>query len=372
MNRLPCEGLKVIELASVLAGPSVGQFFAELGASVLKIESPATGGDVTRSWKLQAETARNSRPAYFTSVNWGKTSLMLNLKKEQDRQRLYEEVREATILVASYKPGDAAKLGVDYAVLSSINPQLIYGSITGYGQNDPRVGYDAIVQAETGYLYMNGSPEGESVKMPVALMDVLAAHQLKEALLLALWEKEKTGKGSEVSVSLFDSGIAALSNQATNWLNAGHIPQRMGSGHPNIVPYGNTFPTQDGDRVLLAVGTDRQFEALCQLLDWTIEERFQTNLQRVHLRQELLPLLEQRIREWESEPLVQGLTERKVPAAKVNNLSQVFELPQAQALLFQAEGLQGIRQFVAQSNSWEVADQLGAPPELPTYTEESK
>lgn len=364
MNQLPCQGLKVIELASVLAGPSVGQFFAELGARVIKVESPATQGDVTRSWKLPSEESSNTRSAYFTSVNWGKTSWLLNLRSAEDRERLYEEVKEADIVIASYKPGDATKLGVDYQQLSALNPRLIYASITGYGHQDARVGYDAIIQAEAGYLFMNGSPESEPVKMPVALMDVLAAHQLKEAALLALWQRDKTGKGAAVTVSLFDAAIAALSNQATNWLNAGHIPQRMGSGHPNIVPYGNTFPTQDQALVLLAVGTDRQFASLCHLLDLTLEDRFKTNPQRVALREELLPLLAEKISQWESDELIAKLVSSKIPAARVNNLSQVFELAQAQQLLWQAEGLKGVKQFVAKSSTWQEADELLPPPKL--------
>jgi len=284
-------GLKVIELASVLAGPSVGQFFAELGAEVIKVEPES--GDVTRSWKLPIEAHENSCPAYFSAINWGKTSLLLNLKLLEDRNRLYEEVKSADIVIASYKPGDAQKLGVDYPSLSRHKPNIIYGSISGYGATDSRVGYDAIIQAEAGFLYMNGHPSSPPVKMPVALMDVLAAHQLKESILLALIKLAKTGKGSEVSVSLFDAAVSALSNQATNWLNARHLPQRMGSGHPNIVPYGNIFETKDDDLILLAIGTDRQFERLCQILELPLEERFKTNAQRVKNREALIPLITQ-------------------------------------------------------------------------------
>ena len=363
MKQLPCEGITVIELASVLAGPSVGQFFAELGAEVIKIESAY--GDVTRSWKLPSESKDNDRPAYFTSVNWGKTSRQLNLKKIEDREKLYAWVAEAQIVIASYKPGDAKKLGVDYDTLSRYNPQLIYGSITGYGQDDPRVGYDAIIQAEAGFLYMNGSPEGEPVKMPVALMDVLAAHQLKEALLLSLLQLERSGVGGEVSVSLFDAAVSALSNQATNYLNANHLPQRMGSGHPNIVPYGNTFVTQEGDLVLLAVGTDKQFESLCELLGLEIEEQFKTNFMRVKNRELLLPILAEKIANFPSVELLLMLSDKKIPAGRVNNMQQVFEQPQAQQLLWEGEGFRGVKQAVAKGKACQTATSLSAPPHKP-------
>ncbi len=352
--------LKVIELASVLAGPSVGQFFAELGAEVIKIEPPT--GDVTRSWKLSTESPSNTRPAYFTAINWGKTSLLLDLKEKPAKDKLYELVKTADIVIASYKPGDAQKLGVDYSSLLQYNPKLIYGSISGYGSTDPRVGYDAIIQAEAGFLYINGRPESPPIKMPVALMDVLAAHQLKEALLLALFKRERFNEGSEVEVSLFDAAVAALSNQATNWLNAGHLPQRMGSGHPNIVPYGDTFPTKDQSLILLAVGTDRQFEKLCQVLGIDVEERFKTNALRVQHREEITSLIAHKIIKWPSSEILEKLNKNQIPAGRVNNMEQVFEMPHTQTLLMEADGLKGIKQFVGKGLRVEKA--LAAPPKL--------
>ncbi|MDX5435772.1 MAG: CoA transferase, partial [Pontibacter sp.] len=203
----------VLELASVLAGPSVGQFFAELGAQVLKVENAATHGDVTRSWKLGSEPADTDTPAYFCAANWGKSSLALNLAEPEQLQQLYTYVKRADVVIASYKPGDAEKLKVDYKTLQDLNPRLIYGHITGYGTHDSRAGYDAVVQAESGFMYLNGEPEGPPVKMPVALMDVLTAHQLKEGLLVALLHRERTGLGQLVQVSLLQAAVSALANQ---------------------------------------------------------------------------------------------------------------------------------------------------------------
>lgn len=220
------QNLRVIELANVLAGPSVGQFFAELGAEVIKIENPKTKGDVTRSWKLKSEDSESSISAYFSAANSGKKSIALDLWNQEDLSILYKLIDKSDIVIASYKAGDAEKLRVDYESLKAINPKIIYGQITGYGDEDERVGYDAIIQAESGFMSMNGEQGGSSLKMPVALVDVLAAHHLKEAILLAYINLLKNNEGSKVSVSLFESAIASLANQATNYLIAGHNPQK--------------------------------------------------------------------------------------------------------------------------------------------------
>src|SRR5882672_8972514 len=175
------QDLKVLELASVLAGPSVGQFFAELGAEVIKIENPKIGGDVTRGWKIPDEPT-DDRSAYFCSCNWGKKSVALDLTLSKDLEVVKKLSARADIIIASYKPGDAEKLGVAYEQLITINQQLIYGQISGYGSDDDRVGYDAVIQAETGFMDLNGEKDGPPTKMPVALIDILAAHQLKEGL----------------------------------------------------------------------------------------------------------------------------------------------------------------------------------------------
>ena len=254
--------LKVIELASVLAGPDVGMFFSELGAEVIKIENKLLNGDVTRKWKSANEDKNTNVSAYFSSVNWNKKHLFLNLTDKVDKQKVYNLIASADIVITNFKPGDDTKLGMDYSTLKNHNSSLIYGVINGYGSNSKRVAYDVILQAETGFMSMNGTLESGPIKMPVALIDVLAAHQLKEGLLLALLNREKTKKGAFVEVSLYDTALASLKNQATNWLMNNFIPQPIGSLHPNIAPYGETFKTKDGKLLILAIGTDHHFKML--------------------------------------------------------------------------------------------------------------
>lgn len=360
----------VLELASVLAGPSVGQFFAELGARVLKVENAATHGDVTRSWKLKAEPADTDTPAYFCAANWGKTSLALNLTEPEQLQQLYTLVAQADVVIASYKPGDAKRLKVSYEVLQRINPRLIYGHITGYGPDDARAGYDAVVQAESGFMYLNGEPDGEPLKMPVALMDVLTAHQLKEGLLVALLQRERTGQGQLVQVSLLQAAVSALANQATNYLVAGQEPQRMGSEHPNIVPYGSVYTCRCGNKLVLAIGDDRQFRKLCAILgaeSIADDPKYKTNYERVQHRQELNQLLRQLIAQQEREPLLQQLHAQHVPAGAVHTIPEVFAQPQARQLLLQQPGSKpGLRQVAFRLQGQQELD-LNPPPTYDNY-----
>jgi len=361
---------KVLELASVLAGPSVGQFFAELGATVIKVENMAGGGDITRSWKLAGEQT-DDRSAYFTSVNWGKKSVALDLQTSAGREAVRKLASRSDLVIASYKPGDAGKLGVDYASLIALNPALIYAQITGYGSSNPRVGYDAVLQAETGYMFMNGEPGNTSLKMPVALIDVLAAHHLKEGILLALLQRTRTGLGRLVEVSLVQAAVASLVNQATNWLVAQRLPQKQGSSHPNIAPYGDVFKTQDDQEVILAIGSDRQFSDLCRILDIAAsaqEERFQTNRMRVEHRLELNSVLQSRMGQYPATVLMPRLHEAKIPAGAIQSMDKVFAMPEAQALLIEGAGLRGIRSFVAQGVGGEHP--LLPPPRFGEHTEE--
>jgi len=355
----------VLELASVLAGPSVGQFFAELGARVVKVENAATRGDVTRSWKLKTEPADTDTPAYFCAANWGKESLALDLRQPQDLQKLYALVTQADVVIASYKPGDAEKLQVDYRTLRRLNPRLVYGHITGYGAADARAGYDAVVQAEAGFMYLNGEPGGPPTKMPVALMDVLTAHQLKEGLLVALLQRERTGQGQVIEVSLLAAAVSALANQATNYLVAGQVPQRMGSEHPNIVPYGSVYTCADGKQLVLAVGDDRQFGRLCKVLGLPAlaqDPRYRTNYSRVQYRQALNQELRELISSREREALLTALHEQHVPAGAVNTIPDVFALPQAQdMLLCHPQAKPGIRQ-VAFSLAGQERIRISPPP----------
>ena len=249
----------VLELANILAGPMTGMFLAELGARVIKVENPHTGGDPTRAWKLPSEPVDSDVSSYFACTNWGKESIAVDLATSGGRELVHELARRCDIVLQSFKPGDDVKLGLDYPTLRPLRPEMIYGQITAYGPEDPRPGFDAIIQAESGFTYLNGDPDGPPTKMPVALVDLLLAHQLKEALLLAILKRERTGEGSFISTSLLKAATASLANQATNWLVADQIPQRMGSEHPNIAPYGTLYRTLDEREVVIAVGTDRQF-----------------------------------------------------------------------------------------------------------------
>lgn len=332
--------LLVIELANVLAGPAVGMFFAELGARVIKVENPETMGDVTRSWKLPSEPKDSDISSYFSSVNWGKESIAVKASLADGRQVIYDLARRADILIASYKPGDDKKLRLDYDSLAEINPRLIYGQITGYGKEDPRAGYDAILQAASGFTYMNGTPESAPLKMPVALIDLLAAHQLKEALLLALIRRMETGEGSYAHTSLLQAGIASLANQAASWLVAGHTPERMGSEHPSIAPYGSVFKTRDDKEIVLGVGNDQQFKALCGVLErpeLAALPLYSSNPQRVKNRERLNKILAEQIAKFERGQLIERLNARKVPTGGILNMKEVFEQQGARDLVIEAE-----------------------------------
>jgi crotonobetainyl-CoA:carnitine CoA-transferase CaiB-like acyl-CoA transferase len=328
--------LKVIELAGVLAGPSVGYFFAELGAEVIKIENPKTNGDVTRSWKLKSEGIKSDTSAYFWSVNALKTFVSLDITNELNLQKLYSIIRDADIVITNYKSGDAEKLKVDFKTLQSINPTLIYASINGFGEGSPRTAYDLILQAESGFMFMNGEPDSKPVKMPVALIDLLAGHQLKEAVLIALLERYKNKKALHVSVSLFASAIAALANQATNWLIANHLPKAQGSLHPNIAPYGELFETKDAHLVTFAIGSNKQFKELCSLLNYDSlakDLKYATNQNRVINRAQLYHVLYGYINKFSFKDLFNECLERDIPFGKIRNLKEVFELKEAKDML---------------------------------------
>ena len=362
--------LVVLELASVLAGPRVGQFFAELGATVLKVENPRTRGDVTRHWHLPSEPEDDDRPSYFASCNSGKQSVALDLTTAAGRDLLHQLAEQSDLVIASYRPGSAKRLGADPETLRAINPALLYGHITGYGSDDPRAGYDAVIQAESGFMHMNGSPDGPPTKMPVALMDVLAAHQLKEALLIGLLRRERTSEGGYVAVSLMQAAVSALVNQATNWLVGGHIPQRMGSAHPNIAPYGTVYRTADDEALLLAVGTDRQFRRLCAILalnDLPEDDRFATNAARVRHRDVLDAELAPAIAEWPRDELLESLDTQGVPAGAINDMRQVFDQLQAQAMTLPfADAPTGLRTTAFESDA---AGDLLPPPHYAEHTE---
>ena len=352
--------LKVLELASVLAGPSVGQFFAELGAEVIKVENIHTGGDVTRTWKVREERT-DDRSSYFCSINWGKKSIAVDLNRKEGREIAHRLAERSDIVIASYKSGDAEKLGVDYMTLSALNPGLIYGLISGFGSDNPRVGYDAVIQAESGFMFLNGEPDGISLKMPVALMDILAAHQLKEGILLALLRKNKSGKGDLVEVSLLQAAVASLANQASNWLVAGVIPQKQGSAHPNIAPYGDIFKTADNHEVILAVGSDRQFKSLCKILGLDVPLWCQTNELRVKNRAIVNRLLYQKISGSTLGELTAQLNAANIPYGVIKDMKAVFEMPEVQTILLKSTDRMGVKTFVDQNFPYRPSHFLPPP-----------
>ncbi len=328
--------LLIVELASVLAGPAVGMFFAELGARVIKIENKRTKGDVTRSWKLPKEDKNKELSAYYHSVNWQKESLLLDLMSSSDQQQAIEWIKQADIVISNYKAGSAVKVGMSYEQLKEINPSLIYASVSAYGEDNPAPGFDAMIQAETGWIFMNGEKDGNPVKMPVALMDILAGHQLKEGVLLALLKRQQTGLGSKVSVSLFDTGVASLANQASNWLNEGVLPKRKGSQHPNIAPYGDIFYTKDQKAIILGTGTQKQFENLCDCLELSslkTDLNFTTNALRLSNRASLNSILEKAFLQIPYDTLLKRCQSLQVTIAPINNLQELFSMPQAQNLV---------------------------------------
>ena len=334
MQNKPLSQLKVLELASVLAGPSVGMFFAELGAEVTKIENPRTQGDVTRHWKQKNEDSTWDYSAYFASVNWGKKHVFIDLKDEAGAARVRLLASEADIIISNYRAGQAERFGLDYESVKENNPAVIYGHISGFGEDDNRPAYDVVLQAESGYMFMNGQPDAEPTKIPVALIDILASHQLKEGLLLAMFNKERAGEGCMVSVSLLDAAVTALSNQATNWLMNGHVPQRMGSLHPNIAPYGEVLTTADNKHIVLAIGSEKQYRNLCGVLNLNeLKEdiRFVDNQIRVENRGALKRFLDVKAKTLSSEYLMTEFLKLGVPAGIIKNMKEVFEHPKAQA-----------------------------------------
>lgn len=331
--------LKIIDLSTVLAGPSVGTFFAELGADVIKIESPQFP-DVTRSWKLPTEDPNSDVSAYFSSVNYRKKYLQLDFSISEDYNELMKLLADADIVLMNFKKSSKEKFHLTSSMLLNKFPKLIIGEITGFGEENDRIAYDLILQAETGFMSMNGTPDSGPVKMPVALIDVLAAHQLKEGLLVALLDRISSNKGRKVSVSLYDAAVSSLANQASNYLMEKHIPQRIGSLHPNIAPYGEIFKTKDEILVTFAIGSDLHFQKLTNLLiilNYSMDDRFSSNQNRVKNRSELANILQNEISKRNANEILEHCQKNFIPAARIKDLSQVFEDNEAQNLIREEE-----------------------------------
>jgi crotonobetainyl-CoA:carnitine CoA-transferase CaiB-like acyl-CoA transferase len=334
------EGLKVVELASVLAGPAVGMFFAELGAEVMKIENKRTGGDVTRQWKSKTEPTEATVSAYYSSVNFNKTTLLLDLRESDELNQVYRLVKEADIVISNFKKGDDTKLGLDYNRLKQIKPNLIYAHLIGFASAPNRTAYDAVIQAETGFMSMNGSEESGPLKFPVAIMDLFAAHQMKEGILAALWKREKTGKGAKVEVTLEESGIASLVNQASNYLMNDSVPGLSGSLHPNIAPYGETFKCKDGKPVVLAIGNNFHFEKMCRLLKATqIAENpnYSDNQNRLKNRPQLAEELKAAFAKMNRTEIMDAMIAENVPVGAIKTLEEVFAEQTAKDMILESE-----------------------------------
>ena len=344
----PLEGLKVLELARILAGPWVGQVLADLGATVIKVEAPE--GDDTRRWGPPfVERDGDRSAAYFYGCNRGKMSVTADFRNPEDLSFVKELASEADVVIENFKLGGLARFGLDYEALSKTNPGLVYCSITGFGQDGPyaaRAGYDYLVQGMCGLMSITGEPSGDPQKVGVALTDIYTGLYAVTAIQAALWERVRTGQGQSIDMSLLDTGVGTLANQAMNYLTTGISPNRMGNEHPNIVPY-EVFPVADGD-VIIAAGNDRQYRALCRVLDRADLEAapdYQTNGQRVAARAELIPVLKDETRKHSKAALLAALEAEQVPASPINSVEEVFVDPQvvARGMQIAPEGVPGVR-----------------------------
>ncbi len=346
----------MVETASVLAGPAVGMFFAELGASVIKLENAKAGGDITRKWKLPREDARNTVSAYFSSVNHGKEHRMTDLTSAEGRRMLDGLLAKADVLITNHLDADAEKLGLQRERLRALNPELLHGHIRGYANDPSRPAYDVVLQAETGYIGMTGTDNANPAKLPVAMIDVLAAHQLKEGLLLALLQRERSGKGAYVEVSLEEAAFTGLVNQASNWLMAKHAAQPIGTLHTNIAPYGELFACADGLRVVLAVGSNEQFKSLCRVLDLSDlahDQHFSTNAKRVTNRNVLAQLLAPAMAAEPRRELLARLSDAQVTAGAVNSIEEALGSATARGMVLE-EMIDQVRTLRMSGNAFRI------------------
>jgi crotonobetainyl-CoA:carnitine CoA-transferase CaiB-like acyl-CoA transferase len=331
---LPLAGVRVLELARILAGPWAGQLLADLGADVIKVERPQEGDD-TRHWGppfLRSAAGEDLGAAYFHSCNRGKRSVAIDISTPEGQARVRSLALGADVVIENFKVGGLAQYGLDAVALRALNPALIYCSITGFGQTGPyahRAGYDFIVQGMGGMMSITGEPDGPPQKGGVAYADILTGVYSTVGILAALRRRERTGEGAHVDMALLDTQVAVLGNQALNWMASGKVPHRMGNGHANLVPY-QSFACADGE-VIIAVGNDRQFARLCAILGRSAlagDPRFATNPARVIHRETLIPLIAEATASWRSSALFAALEADGIPAGPVNRIDQVFADPQ--------------------------------------------
>ena len=355
----PLAGLKVVELARILAGPWAGQLLADLGAEVIKVERPGVGDD-TRHWG--PPFAEDGAAAYFHACNRGKKSVAIDLESASGQEQVRALAAGADVLIENFKVGGLARYGLDYPALSTLNPGLVYCSITGFGQTGPyasRAGYDFIIQGMGGAMSLTGEPDGAPQKSGIAYADLFTGLYSTVAILAALRARDASGKGAHIDMALLDTQVAVLANQALNWMTSGKVPHRMGNGHANLVPY-QAFPTRDGE-VIIAVGNDRQFSRLCDILDLAglaTDERYRTNAARVTNRAKLVPLVEAATLRWSRTELSEALEAAGIPAGPINPVDAVFADPQvaARGLKIEPDGMPGLASPVVMDGKRQVSD----------------
>ena len=329
----PLDGLRVVELARILAAPWIGQTLADLGADVIKVEAPE--GDDTRRWGppfVRDSSGADTDAAYFHCCNRGKRSVVADFATPRGQEIVRRLAQRADVLLENFKVGGLARYGLDYASLSALNPRLIYCSVTGFGQTGPyahRAGYDFMIQGMGGIMDLTGEPDGAPQKMGVAFADIFTGTYGTIAILAALTQRERTGVGQHIDMSLLDSMVGVLANQGMSYLASGILPRRMGNAHPNIVPY-QPFALSDG-YVVIAVGNDAQFARLCEFLalpEVAVDPKFATNAARVAHRDELIGRLAASLAWRGRDAVLAGMEQRGIPAGPINTVADVFADPQ--------------------------------------------
>ncbi|MTI03864.1 CaiB/BaiF CoA-transferase family protein [Roseibium sp. RKSG952] len=335
----PLKGVKVLDLSRILAGPTCTQLLGDLGATVIKIENPATGGDDTRQWGPpyveDTDGNRSDLSAYFMAANRNKKSVAIDITTSEGQSEIRRLASHADILIENFKPGGLAKYGLDYETLSKDLPGLVYCSISGYGQTGPnsaKPGYDLMAQGYGGIMSLTGEPEGAPMKVGVGIADVMCGMYASVGILAALRHRDLTGEGQQIDLALVDAQIAWLINEGVNYLTSGSVPQRRGNGHPNIVPY-DVYETADG-HVILAVGNDSQFRRFCGYIglpELADDPRFATNPARLQNRDALNVVLRPAMQKVDTSSAINALEELKVPVGPVQSLDQVFGTEQVAA-----------------------------------------
>jgi crotonobetainyl-CoA:carnitine CoA-transferase CaiB-like acyl-CoA transferase len=330
----PLTGVRVLELARILAGPWAGQILADLGADVIKVERSGAGDD-TRGWGppfVPGADGGHLGAAYYHATNRGKRSIELDFESEDGKRIVRKLAARSDVLIENFKVGGLAKFGLDYLSLSKLNPRLVYCSVTGFGQTGPyasRAGYDLMAQGMGGFMELTGMPDGEPTRAGVPIADIMTGVYSVVGILAALVQREKTGRGSYVDTALVDTQVGVLANQALNYLVSGKLPQRIGNAHPNIVPY-QVFPVADG-HIIIATGNDAQFVKLCTVLGepaLAAQAAYRDNVGRVTNRETLVSHLSVLTVKFSAHDLLGKLEAVQVPSGPINNLEQVFADPQ--------------------------------------------